>query len=197
MFDLAVRQRWARLMGLRDRGLPQPAARGETGGSPTGRDAGRPDPQVASACHRLGLVAQALEHPVAAESWHLEALKAAADLKDHGLVARSAHQLAELCQRQGRGEEAAAWSALSLAGMAVAPRRSEGRGLKAGAGIAGHVELGAVERIWRGATGKALPARLRSALEDGLGVVPDRPAVAAGPARGAQATRAAASARHG
>lgn len=175
LFNGSIRDGWAGLMALRSAILSPAAARDQREENAAAEETEeRSDPKVASACHQLGLVAQALEHPEAARGWHIEALKAAAELNDSRLCAKSAHQLAELCQDLGRPEEAAAWSVLSLANMAVAPGRPEPRSLPDRQALARRVDLGTVKSVWRGATGGHLPARLQDILESWLENVPEQ-----------------------
>lgn len=160
-----MRDRWARLMALPKRVLPSASARAQAKGAAAAQNDERPDPKVASACHQLGLIAQSLGHTGAAETWHVEALRTAARLKDYGLCARSAHQLAELCVASERQLEAEGWTALTLASMAVAPGRAERLGLQGGQEAAGRIDAVGLQRLWRDVTGRELPARLRAVLE--------------------------------
>lgn len=168
MFAFHIRHRWPKLMALRGQALPQPVARRPIQHDPAGRTEERRDPHVAGAYHQLGLVAQALEHWDAAKGWHVEALKAAAELEDHELLAKSAYQLAEACQRKGQLEDAVGWAAVSLAVMTTVSRRKQWLGVQNRDSSVKRVSLVMLESMWRGHTGEALPATVRELLRSRL-----------------------------
>lgn len=119
--------------------------------------------------HRLGVVAQRLEHWDAAERWFAEALRIDAGLSEPLVCAQSCHHLSEVRQAQGRLDEAVAWSVLAFAILNTVPqRRPRGESSKL-ASLADRVSMADLQEAWLSATGAVLPIEVRQSVERVVG----------------------------
>jgi hypothetical protein len=131
----------------------------------TPNDADRRSSFTALTRHRLGVIAQTLEHWEAAIRCYAEALRVGVDLNEHMLCAQSCHQLSELRKAQDRLDEAIAWSILAFAMLEMAPERRGGEDLSDLADLADRVSLETCQDAWLCVTGEDLPIELRQSVQ--------------------------------
>lgn len=131
----------------------------------TPSDADRPSSYTALTRHRLGVIAQTLEHWEAAERCYAEALRIAVELDEHMLCAQSCHQLSEIRQAEGRLDEAVSWSILAFAMLDMLPERRNREDFSKLADLDDRVSLKACQDAWLSVTGEHLPIGLRQSVQ--------------------------------
>ncbi len=125
-------------------------------------------PGMAQSFHQLGMVAQERGDLSSAEDWYRRSLEIEESLGSRPGMALSYGQLGLLAEARDRKEEALEWTVRCVALFEEFPHPSTGPGPKHLARLAGELGMGALESAWERVTGRALPATVRSWVEERL-----------------------------